>query len=143
MFAVEQKYGGKEKDTRRKTRLSYFIFTANKTSDAGECGTGKDSRCCDKEPSCAVWASYGECDENPNYMLSKCKLSCHACRTTFPKPKSQTCRDNGMTQEVRQMFLNMHNRYRSMVAKGEAIDGAGGYAPRAASMKKMVRTYSF
>ncbi|RCN30618.1 shTK domain protein [Ancylostoma caninum] len=102
------------------------------------CGTGKESNCCDKDRSCAQWASYGECDKNPKFMLSKCKLSCNACRTTFPKPRAQTCRNNGMTDEVRKKFLDMHNNYRSMVAKGEAKDGAGGYAPRAARMKKMV-----
>ncbi|RCN27117.1 hypothetical protein ANCCAN_27151 [Ancylostoma caninum] len=49
------------------------------------------------------------------------------------------CRENGMTDEVRQKFLDMHNYYRSKVAKGLAKDGAGGYAPKAARMKKMVR----
>ncbi|EPB75398.1 SCP-like protein [Ancylostoma ceylanicum] len=43
-----------------------------------------------------------------------------------------------MTNEQRQKFLDMHNSYRSMVAKGQAKDGYGGNAPRAARMKKMM-----
>ncbi|KAK6725921.1 hypothetical protein RB195_004317 [Necator americanus] len=42
-----------------------------------------------------------------------------------------------MTKEARQKFLEMHNSLRSSVALGEAKDGAGGNAPKAAKMKKM------
>ncbi|PIO73102.1 SCP-like protein [Teladorsagia circumcincta] len=42
-----------------------------------------------------------------------------------------------MTDEARQMFLNKHNGYRSLVAKGEAKDGQGGFATKAARMTKM------
>ncbi|XGW02681.1 hypothetical protein V3C99_014596 [Haemonchus contortus] len=45
--------------------------------------------------------------------------------------------DNGMTDEVRDMFLQKHNDYRSEVAKGLAKDGLGGFAPMAAKMYKM------
>ncbi|EPB71950.1 SCP-like protein [Ancylostoma ceylanicum] len=43
-----------------------------------------------------------------------------------------------MTQELRKLFLDIHNRYRSQVAKGKAKDKAGGNAPKAASMRKML-----
>ncbi|EYB93271.1 hypothetical protein Y032_0184g988 [Ancylostoma ceylanicum] len=43
-----------------------------------------------------------------------------------------------MTDQARQKFLDMHNSYRSQVAKGQAKDALSGYAPRAAKMKKMV-----
>ncbi|RCN50927.1 shTK domain protein [Ancylostoma caninum] len=46
-----------------------------------ECGTGRESNCCDKHPSCASWASRGECSNNPEYMLPNCQLSCHSCET--------------------------------------------------------------
>ncbi|RCN31411.1 shTK domain protein, partial [Ancylostoma caninum] len=105
-----------------------------------QCGTGKESKCCNKEDSesCEYWASIGECEKNPNFMLKECKLSCHACRRSFPKLRAQKCRDNGMTKEVRQKFLNMHNKYRSLVAKGKAKEKKGGNAPKAARMMKMV-----
>ncbi|KHJ82217.1 SCP-like protein, partial [Oesophagostomum dentatum] len=43
-----------------------------------------------------------------------------------------------MTNEVRQAFLNKHNELRSRVARGQERDGAGGNAPMAAKMLKMV-----
>nr|CDJ98169.1 SCP extracellular domain containing protein [Haemonchus contortus] len=48
---------------------------------------------------------------------------------------------NGMSDEVRQTFVNKHNAYRTLVAKGEAKNAKeiGGYAPKAARMLKVVR----
>ncbi|EYC30647.1 hypothetical protein Y032_0004g1697 [Ancylostoma ceylanicum] len=43
-----------------------------------------------------------------------------------------------MSDTARQKFLDMHNEYRSLVAKGQAKDKLGGNAPKAARMKKMV-----
>uniref|UniRef100_A0A0N4WTQ2 SCP domain-containing protein n=1 Tax=Haemonchus placei TaxID=6290 RepID=A0A0N4WTQ2_HAEPC len=45
--------------------------------------------------------------------------------------------NNGMSDEVRQAFLDKHNAYRTLVAKGEAQNGIGGNAPKAARMLKM------
>ncbi|PIO68350.1 SCP-like protein [Teladorsagia circumcincta] len=42
-----------------------------------------------------------------------------------------------MTDEARQMFLDKHNQYRSLVAKGQANNGQGGFAPKASRMSKM------
>uniref|UniRef100_A0A7I5EC77 SCP domain-containing protein n=1 Tax=Haemonchus contortus TaxID=6289 RepID=A0A7I5EC77_HAECO len=42
-----------------------------------------------------------------------------------------------MTDEVRQMFLDKHNKFRSIVAKGEAKDALGGNAPKAAKLPKL------
>ncbi|RCN53362.1 hypothetical protein ANCCAN_00425, partial [Ancylostoma caninum] len=46
-----------------------------------------------------------------------------------------------MTDVERRKFLDIHNEYRSLVARGEAVDKASKskYAPMAARMKKMVR----
>ena len=35
--------------------------------------------CKDKHESCDFWASKGECENNPNYMLVKCRVSCDVC----------------------------------------------------------------
>jgi hypothetical protein len=35
--------------------------------------------CVDNNTNCAGWASYGECNNNPNYMLTYCKKSCGVC----------------------------------------------------------------
>ncbi|PIO58729.1 SCP-like protein [Teladorsagia circumcincta] len=45
--------------------------------------------------------------------------------------------NNGMTDEVRQMFVDKHNQYRSLVAKGLAVNPIGGFAPKAARMLKV------
>ncbi|KAK5967459.1 C-type single domain activation associated secreted protein ASP3 [Trichostrongylus colubriformis] len=48
------------------------------------------------------------------------------------------CSDkDGMSDEVRQAFVDKHNEYRSLVAKGKAVNGIGGFAPKAARMFKM------
>ncbi|EYC04856.1 hypothetical protein Y032_0085g1832 [Ancylostoma ceylanicum] len=44
---------------------------------------------------------------------------------------------DNMTDDVRQKFLDVHNKYREMVAKGEAKDKIGGTAPKAARMFKL------
>ncbi|PIO60628.1 SCP-like protein [Teladorsagia circumcincta] len=51
--------------------------------------------------------------------------------------KAHCSLNNGMTDEVRQMFLDKHNGYRSLVAKGQASNGQGGFAPKAARLPKM------
>ncbi|PIO68349.1 SCP-like protein [Teladorsagia circumcincta] len=51
---------------------------------------------------------------------------------------SAMCSDaEGMNDELRQVFLDEHNKYRSLVAKGLAKNKLGGYAPKAARMLKM------
>ncbi|KAH9259126.1 hypothetical protein BASA81_002746 [Batrachochytrium salamandrivorans] len=35
--------------------------------------------CVDNNDQCSVWASSGECEENPKYMLSNCRKSCGIC----------------------------------------------------------------
>ncbi|XP_078605992.1 uncharacterized protein LOC144878844 [Branchiostoma floridae x Branchiostoma japonicum] len=44
--------------------------------------------CQDNNANCAYWAGIGECQANPNYMLSYCQLSCNVC------PTAPTCSDN-------------------------------------------------
>ncbi|XP_065060849.1 zinc metalloproteinase nas-15-like isoform X2 [Rhopilema esculentum] len=35
--------------------------------------------CVDNHSYCSYWASIGECQKNPNYMLTNCKKSCQRC----------------------------------------------------------------
>ncbi|PIO76289.1 SCP-like protein [Teladorsagia circumcincta] len=46
--------------------------------------------------------------------------------------------NNGMTDEVRQFFVDKHNEYRSLIAKGLATNKVGGFAPKAARMFKVI-----
>jgi len=41
-------------------------------------GTGTGGGCTDSNSNCANWASQGECDKNPDYMLDNC---CQSCKT--------------------------------------------------------------
>lgn len=36
--------------------------------------------CYDDEYRCLKWAKSGECNNNPDYMLKKCRLSCDVCQ---------------------------------------------------------------
>eukprot|EP00816_Leptocylindrus_hargravesii_P005350 CAMPEP_0196817522 /NCGR_PEP_ID=MMETSP1362-20130617/61209_1 /TAXON_ID=163516 /ORGANISM="Leptocylindrus danicus, Strain CCMP1856" /LENGTH=121 /DNA_ID=CAMNT_0042195251 /DNA_START=30 /DNA_END=391 /DNA_ORIENTATION=+ len=38
-----------------------------------------DVNCIDEEEECPGWATYGECENNPDYMLHYCRLSCQQC----------------------------------------------------------------
>jgi hypothetical protein len=40
---------------------------------------GDYNDCIDDNTDCAYWATSGECELNPGYMLESCKLSCDAC----------------------------------------------------------------
>eukprot|EP00578_Thalassiosira_sp_NH16_P025821 CAMPEP_0181086912 /NCGR_PEP_ID=MMETSP1071-20121207/6000_1 /TAXON_ID=35127 /ORGANISM="Thalassiosira sp., Strain NH16" /LENGTH=475 /DNA_ID=CAMNT_0023168781 /DNA_START=130 /DNA_END=1557 /DNA_ORIENTATION=+ len=39
----------------------------------------KARACEDKEPECKDWSDMGECDNNPEYMLLHCQISCDSC----------------------------------------------------------------
>eukprot|EP00794_Sanderia_malayensis_P015044 gene15044-16597_t len=50
-------------------------------------GGGGGGSCVDNHGDCAAWASSGECQKNPDWMLVNCKKSCNAC-------SSSQCVDN-------------------------------------------------
>lgn len=58
--------------------------------------------CKDDHESCAVRAKTGECDRNPNYMLSNCTLSCKRCNESTNredvanKEWNQDCNDTNV-----------------------------------------------
>ncbi|KAK6725924.1 hypothetical protein RB195_004317 [Necator americanus] len=70
-------------------------------------------------------------------------ITCLGCKLWYISVKwlllmvQYCCPDNGMSEEARQKFLELHNSLRSSVALGQAKDGAGGNAPKAAKMKTM------
>ena len=53
---------------------------------------GESGDCADEEASCAVWAQQGECQSNPEFMRTSCRLSCKHC--TAPEGKGQPIRWN-------------------------------------------------
>merc|ERR1711924_292650 len=38
-----------------------------------------EMKCSDLESDCAAWASAGECEKNPSWMLQHCPVSCSSC----------------------------------------------------------------
>nr|ALA23442.1 cap-6 [Haemonchus contortus] len=69
-------------------------------------------------------------------MFSLKELALLALLTT--SARASMCSDaEGMSDEVRKMFVEKHNEYRTQVAKGEAKNKLGGNAPKAARMLKM------
>ena len=49
------------------------------TSSNESAGTTSDPSCEDDNESCEAWADAGECEGNPDYMLTNCASSCDAC----------------------------------------------------------------
>lgn len=37
--------------------------------------------CADQSEYCAAWAATGECENNPGYMRTACRLACKMCKT--------------------------------------------------------------
>ncbi|VDO04848.1 unnamed protein product [Haemonchus placei] len=56
----------------------------------------------------------------------------------FTETNNKCSSNSGMTDSVRQKFLDLHNQYRSSLARGLEPDALGGNAPKAAKMLKMV-----
>ncbi|CAL4114608.1 unnamed protein product, partial [Meganyctiphanes norvegica] len=52
----------------------------------------KGSECIDKNPSCQEWADSGECQNYPDYMLSKCPKACNLCGGGCTD-KNQNCKE--------------------------------------------------
>jgi len=53
--------------------------------------------CSNRHDSCEYWASTGECEVNPSYMLNNCMVSCNTCLPPSPPPtpSAPPCADKG------------------------------------------------
>ena len=63
----------------------------------------------DNNESCASWAATGECQANPDYMLSECKKSCNICQqvSTIPSANNQTS-STAPTASTASTVLSLH-----------------------------------
>ena len=52
---------------------------AEQAASARPAAPTRDPSCADKAPECGQWASIGECDANPGYMMVSCASSCNMC----------------------------------------------------------------
>ena len=66
--------------------------------------------CQDSDAQCATWASSGECQKNPGWMLKNCRRSCHQCPTTgessFVFARTVTCTRKEQTHRVKPSSLS-------------------------------------
>ena len=58
--------GGTNKNLIKARRIRYFFVFSEPT-------------CPDGNTNCPYWASIGECEANPGYMLINCQFSCDVC----------------------------------------------------------------
>lgn len=58
----------------------------------------RNGNCQDETEECVAWASQGECDANPNYMLKSCKKSCFVCGTKMDPDLPADASDLGVAQ---------------------------------------------
>ncbi|EYC34008.1 hypothetical protein Y032_0001g198 [Ancylostoma ceylanicum] len=76
-----------------------------------------------------------DCTTHPN---SACDAGLCVRGADIPDTNNICPANSGMPDAARKMFLDMHNKFRSSVARGLEVDGLGGKAPKAAKMLKMV-----
>eukprot|EP00040_Diaphanoeca_grandis_P001416 m.18466 g.18466 ORF g.18466 m.18466 type:complete len:409 (-) comp12039_c1_seq1:32-1258(-) len=55
---------------------------------------GQDDECRDGDDMCGFWASKGECENNPSFMLSECAKSCNNCKASY------TAEDNAPSSPI-------------------------------------------
>ena len=53
--------------------------------------------CTDENSDCEYWASIGECEVNPHYMLSHCMVSCATCPSPNPNPNPNQLISDGLS----------------------------------------------
>ena len=56
------------------------VFSRGGSGADGDGGEWSHS-CQDRSSFCGQWAAVGECDSNPHYMKSMCKVTCHLCQS--------------------------------------------------------------
>jgi len=66
--------------------IASLLGASSKMVEVAADGFGNDvpagivnSNCADKHQDCSFWASSGECDKNPRWMLPNCQVSCDSC----------------------------------------------------------------
>lgn len=60
---------------------------------------GLEEICRDENGSCGSWASSGECERNPSFMLSECRRSCRHCGESAKVVDGVPCRDSASAHD--------------------------------------------
>mmetsp|Transcript_10292 Transcript_10292/g.14768 ORF Transcript_10292/g.14768 Transcript_10292/m.14768 type:complete len:155 (+) Transcript_10292:91-555(+) len=79
--------------------------------------------CVDQNEACYSWAEMGECEKNPGYMLTNCKLSCKQC-TQNEKATKIVEQELGDNPTERNMIANRQQEmmeYITLVQQNETL----------------------
>lgn len=88
-----------------------------------------------------MWHTGSACSSGSDcttYANSQCDDGLCVKGEPIPETNNLCSSNEGMTDSVRQKFLDLHNGYRSSLARGLEPDALGGFAPKAKKMLKMV-----
>jgi len=72
--------------------------------------------CKDSNDLCSNWASRGECQKNPNYMLRDCAKSCDAC-VNIHAGVTQIAPDESIREQVHERLLQAQRYLHAKVAE--------------------------
>ncbi|VDP15134.1 unnamed protein product [Heligmosomoides polygyrus] len=89
----------------------------------------------------AMWRTGPACSiasDCTTYANSQCDNGLCVKGEPIPETNNVCSSNEGMTDSVRQKFLELHNGFRSSLARGLEPDALGGFAPKAKKMLKMV-----
>ena len=80
------------------------------------------SLCVDKHRKCTRWASQGECQDNPEYMLSHCPNACQTCFAEETNKRQMTNNDPTVDRDQQDSACQDHNKRCPLWAElGECI----------------------
>ena len=96
-----------------------FLYEYEVSSEISSPGLrhGLYNNCQDEKNNCDTWAKQGECESNPNYMLSNCRKSCGNCKGSSPpsSPLGKSQKDKCQTEEGKKCIF-------PFVYKGKTYD---------------------
>lgn len=78
-------------------------FGDNNNSKTKQSKDDVDPSCMDGHEQCEFWASVGECEKNPTYMLNHCVKSCAVCK---PGNAARTATEQRLLDEVDSSILS-------------------------------------
>jgi len=89
--------------------------------------------CEDGNESCEAWATAGECEVNPTFMLTNCARSCNTCESAAPAPRPIPAPSLSTTNEREGTSIPVTNPSFENEARGWSLS-AGGIGQRSDSL---------
>lgn len=64
-----------------------------------------EKNCTNEHHMCSEWSLIGECESNPNFMLTKCKESCRICQSKRCHDKNSHVHPHGVPVFIQLSFI--------------------------------------